>query len=107
MKLTETINSIEAELSQEHEPGFHHWMEQKYPGEIDKTIDAFSKAIDAARNNSDPRIMYNAADTYKEHMVSWMREYKKEKNINECDDFLKSLNMLTNANSRNIKTNLT
>jgi hypothetical protein len=89
--LTELISSMHAELSPEYQLGAIQWADKHMHNAWTKAEERFTEAIDIARKKNDPDYLEAEAYIYKQEMLNIYSAYRRLKNINEKESFIKFL----------------
>lgn len=92
LRFSECIKKLEREIPDEHLGPLYSWIDAIYDGAWSKAIDRLERAVLKAQRNliTDHDFRYEQS-IYFDSMIEFVREYKKHKQIDETDTFLKSL----------------
>lgn len=97
MVLTNLINEIEAEISQQYLPNAIYWADMTYDNAWSKAIDRFDKALSLAAQNFDHVMLEREANIYKQKVISLLKEFKRTQRIVEADSFLETIKPIREA----------
>lgn len=85
------IREIESEIQTEYLGGAIQWADSEFNGAWSKAIDDFDMALNACIDRHDYVSAKQAAESYREKILSMIRMYKKMKRLDEAEEFLASL----------------
>lgn len=88
---SEIIGSIEAEIETKYMPGAIKWSDENHHGAWSNTLDRFDKALSVAIERKDFQLAKTEGEYYKASILDLISKFKRHKNINETQSFLKAI----------------
>ena len=90
-EFSKIINEINIELAPEYQMGAWNWIEKKYQGEFSRCSKRFESSIIEWETHKNLQFIEREAKLYKETMVNWFKEYKKNNEVDDTTSFLRSI----------------
>jgi hypothetical protein len=94
-EMSKVIGEIEAEIKAEYLGGAIRWADENRQGGWSEAIDRFEKAIDEGYRIKNFEYVKAEMAIYRDRVIGYIREYKKEKGIDDTASFLASVGKKT------------
>jgi hypothetical protein len=91
---TKIISAIEAEIRAEYMPAAIRWSDEKFDGGWSSAMDRFDRALSEVSSMPPGKFsdfIQSEANLYKQRVITFLREFKKEKNLEDASSFLEGL----------------
>jgi hypothetical protein len=91
LELTKVINAIESEIGLEYLGGAIAWADSKYNNKWSDSMARFETALNTYLQNRNENYIKSETYLYKQNCLDMLREYKREKKLDDTRSFLDSI----------------